>query len=73
MQAAEPEPRITRVPGVMGGAPCIRGMRVTVRMIVEQLGDGATVDALLEDYPYLQREDIEAAKRFAAARTEQAG
>ena len=73
MQAGEHEPRITRDPRVMGGAPCIRGMRVTVGMIVGQLGDGATVDALLADYPYLQREDIAAAKRFAAARTARAG
>ena len=50
--------RITRVPGVMGGKACIRGMRVTVSMIVRQIGIGHTIEELLNDYPYLEREDI---------------
>jgi uncharacterized protein (DUF433 family) len=50
--------RITQDPAVMGGKPCIRGMRVTVGMIVGQIGAGRTVDELLADYPYLEREDI---------------
>jgi uncharacterized protein (DUF433 family) len=49
---------ITQNPLVMGGKPCIRGMRVTVGMTVGQIGAGVTVDELLADYPYLEREDI---------------
>lgn len=58
--------RITHDPAVMGGKPCIRGMRVTVGMILGQLGEGVTVDELLEDYPYLEREDILAALRYGS-------
>jgi hypothetical protein len=49
--------RITQNPAVMGGKPCIRGLRVTVGMLVGQIGGGRTVDELLADYPYLERED----------------
>lgn len=58
--------RITQDPGVMGGKACIRGMRVTVGMIVSQIGAGHTVDELLAGYPYLEREDILQALRYAA-------
>jgi uncharacterized protein (DUF433 family) len=57
--------RITQNPAVMGGKPCIRGMRVTVGCIVSQLGEGLSIDTLLDDYPYLEREDILQAVRFA--------
>ena len=57
--------RITQTPGVMGGKACIRGMRVTVGMIVGQLGSGTTVDELLDAYPYLEREDILQAASYA--------
>jgi len=50
----------------MGGKACIRGMRVTVGMIVGQIGEGRSVDDLLTDYPYLEREDIMQALRYAA-------
>jgi uncharacterized protein (DUF433 family) len=50
--------RITQNPAVMGGKPCIRGLRVTVGMIVGQIGAGRSIDQLLADYPYLQREDV---------------
>ena len=50
----------------MGGKACIRGMRVTVGMIVRQIGTGRSVDELLADYPYLEREDILQALRYAA-------
>ena len=50
--------RITHVPGVMGGKATIRGMRVTVGMILGQLSAGQTVEGLLDDYLYLEREDI---------------
>lgn len=63
--------RITRQPGVMGGKPCIRGMRVTVGAIVGQIGCGRGIDDILADYPYLEREDILQALRYAAWRSEE--
>lgn len=63
--------RITQQPGVMGGKACIRGMRVTVGMILGQIGSGRTIDELLIDYPYLEREDIMQALRYAAWRAEE--
>jgi uncharacterized protein (DUF433 family) len=63
--------RITRKPDTMGGKACIRGMRVTVGMIVGQIGAGRGIDELLADYPYLEREDILQALRYAAWRTEE--
>ena len=59
--------RITQNPDVMGGKPCIRGMRVTVGMIVGQIGAGISIEELLSDYPYLEYEDIMQALRYAAA------
>ena len=64
-------PRITQDPAVMGGKPCIRDLRVTVGMIVGQIGAGRTIDDLLSDYPYLEREDILEALRFAAWRSQE--
>ena len=58
--------RITQDPEVMRGKPCIRGMRVTVGMIVGQIGAGRNIEELLADYPYLEREDILQALRYAA-------
>jgi uncharacterized protein (DUF433 family) len=58
--------RITHNPQVMGGKPCIRGMRVTVGMIVGQIGAGKSIEEILSDYPYLEREDILQALRYAA-------
>jgi uncharacterized protein (DUF433 family) len=58
--------RISQQPGVMGGKACIRGMRVTVGMIVGQIGTGRTIEDVLADYPYLDREDILQALRYAA-------
>jgi uncharacterized protein (DUF433 family) len=60
--------RITLNPAVMGGKPCIRGLRVTVGMIVGQIGAGHTIDELLAEYSYLEREDILQALRYAAWR-----
>ena len=51
----------------MGGLPCIRGLRVTVSMVLGQLASGASVDDVLSDYPYLERDDIFAALEYAAA------
>lgn len=64
-------PRITMNPNVMGGMPCIRGLRVTVGAIVGQIGAGRTVDDVLADYPYLQREDVLEALRYAAWRAQE--
>ncbi len=58
--------RITQDPQVMGGKPCIRGMRVTVGMIVGQIGAGHSIEEVLAEYPYLEREDVLQALRFAA-------
>jgi uncharacterized protein (DUF433 family) len=63
--------RITQDPAVMGGKPCIRGQRVTVGMIVGQIGAGRTIDELLGDYPYLERADILDALRYAAWRAQE--
>lgn len=63
--------RITQQPGVMGGKACIRGQRVTVAAIVSQLGAGQTVEQILADYPYLDREDVFQAIRYAAWRAEE--
>jgi len=62
--------RISQKPDVMGGKPCIRGMRVTVGMIVGQIGEGHTIEELLSDYPYLEREDIFQALQYAAWRVQ---
>jgi uncharacterized protein (DUF433 family) len=56
--------RITHVPGMMGGRATIRGIRVTGAIILGQLGSGQTVDGLLEEFPYLEREDIMQALRY---------
>jgi uncharacterized protein (DUF433 family) len=63
--------RINQDPAVMGGKPCIRGLRVTVGTIVGQIAAGRSIDQLLADYPYLQREDILEALRYAAWRAEE--
>jgi len=63
--------RITQHPDVMGGKACIRGMRVTVGMIVGQISSGRTIEEILADYPYLEREDILQALRYAAWRSEE--
>jgi len=63
--------RITQQPEVMGGKPCIRGMRVTAGMIVGQIGSGTSVEQLLSDYPYLEREDVMQALQYAAWRSEE--
>ncbi|MDH4119160.1 MAG: DUF433 domain-containing protein [Acidimicrobiia bacterium] len=59
--------RITTDPNRMGGVPCIRDLRVTVGMVLGQLAAGNTTEDILEDYPYLERQDILAALEYAAA------
>ena len=67
----EPFDRITQNPAMMGGKACIRGMRVTVGMVVGQIGSGSSVDDLLAEYPYLEREDVLQSLRYAAWRAEE--
>ncbi|MGO9873345.1 MAG: DUF433 domain-containing protein [Acidimicrobiia bacterium] len=59
--------RITVDPNKMGGLPCIRDLRVTASAVLGQLAAGRTVDQVLEDYPYLERDDIFAALEYGAA------
>ncbi len=63
--------RITQRPEVMGGKACIRGMRVTVGVIVGQIAAGHGIEQILADYPYLEREDVLQALRYAAWRAEE--
>ena len=63
--------RITRDPNVMGGKPCIRGMRVTVGTIVGLLASGQSKDDILKMYSYLEADDIDQALAYAAWRVEE--
>ena len=63
--------RITFDPQVMGGKPCIRGMRVTVGTVVGLLASGQTTDDVLKAYPYLEEEDLRQALAYAAWRAEE--
>ncbi|MDZ4813655.1 MAG: DUF433 domain-containing protein [Pseudomonadota bacterium] len=63
--------RITQQPNVMGGKACIRGMRVTVGMIVGQLRTGLSIEEVIADYPHIEREDVMQALRYAAWRAEE--
>jgi len=58
--------RITHNPGVMGGKACIKGTRVTVGMILTLISEGKTIKELLDDYPYLKKEDVMQAISYAA-------
>ena len=68
----KPFANITLDPQVMGGKPCIRGMRVTVGTVVGLLASGKAVPEILEAYPYLQESDIREALAYAAWRVEEA-
>jgi uncharacterized protein (DUF433 family) len=59
--------RISANPEVMGRKPCIRGMRVTVGMIVEAMAAGRSIENLLADFPYLEEQDIREALAYAAS------
>jgi uncharacterized protein (DUF433 family) len=69
--SAELLSRVTHDPNVMGGRPCIRGMRVTVGTIVGLLGAGHSVEEVLKLYPYLENDDVRAALSYAAWRAEE--
>ena len=71
MTAPELLRRITHDPNVMGGRPCIRGMRITVGTVVALLGAGRSIEDVLAAYPYLEREDVLAALTFAAWRAQE--
>ncbi len=60
--------RITVEPGKRGGRPCIRGMRITVYDVLSYLAAGMSVTEILDDFPYLTREDIQACLAYAAER-----
>jgi uncharacterized protein (DUF433 family) len=60
--------RITLEPGKRSGRPCIRGMRITVYDVLSYLAAGMTVAELLNDFPYLTQEDVQACLAFAAER-----
>jgi uncharacterized protein (DUF433 family) len=58
--------RITFDHKIMGGRACIRGMRITVAHVVTLIAEGAPVEEIVEDYPYLEKEDIQQALEYAA-------
>ncbi|MBK8636891.1 MAG: DUF433 domain-containing protein [Chromatiaceae bacterium] len=60
--------RITVEPGKRGGRPCIRGLRITVYDVLDQLSAGMTAEHIIEDFPELDLEDIRACLGFAADR-----
>ncbi len=61
-----PATRITVTPGQCGGRPCIRGMRIRVKDVLEMLACGMSREEILQDFPYLESEDITAVLEFAA-------
>jgi uncharacterized protein (DUF433 family) len=71
MRIVEGLDRITFDPQVMGGKPCIRGMRVTVGMVVGLVASGIPNERILEAYPYLEQEDIHQALTYAAWRSQE--
>ncbi len=66
----QPPNRITIDPEVCGGRPCIRGLRIRVKDVLDMLAGGATRQEILADYPYLEDEDITAALEFASRATD---
>ncbi len=63
--------RITFNPNIMGGKPCIRGLRVTVGTIIGLIASGYSSTEILRAYPYLQAEDVQAALEYAGWRVEE--
>jgi len=63
--------RITHNPAIMGGKACIRGMRITVGNILGQLSTGRSIENLLKDFPYLEKEDVLEAMKYAAWRMQE--
>lgn len=67
MASIQPFDRITVEPDKCGGKPCVRGMRITVRRVLELLASYPDRDALIADYPFLEQEDLKQVLRYAAA------
>ncbi len=65
--------RITIEPGKRGGRPCIRGLRITVYDVLDQLASGLTPEDILDDFPELEMDDIRASLAFAADRERHIG
>lgn len=61
--------RITQTPGVCGGRPCVRGLRIRVSDVLEMLAAGESIETILADFPDLEQEDIRACLLYAARRT----
>ena len=72
MMSSERLQRITVEDGKCGGRPCIRGLRIRVKDVLELLSSGASYDEILSDYPDLELEDILAAIEYAAHQTDHA-
>lgn len=64
--------RITSNPSQCGGRPCIRGMRIRVKDVLDMLAGGATEAEILNDYPYLEPADIRASLEYASAQIDHA-
>ncbi|MGH3267028.1 MAG: DUF433 domain-containing protein, partial [Trebonia sp.] len=62
--------RITMDPGVLGGKPCVRGLRMSVGMIVQMVAAGKSVSQIVDEYPYLEAEDVRQALEYSAALAE---
>lgn len=58
--------RISSNPAILGGKPCIKGTRISVQLILELIGSGATFDDIAISYPHITREDLEEALRYAS-------
>jgi len=58
--------RITSNPNIMGGRACIRGMRITVSLVLNLLGNGMDKKQIIEEYPDVEREDIDQCLKYAA-------
>ncbi len=63
--------RITFDPNVMGGRACIRGMRITVSLVLNLVASGMSTQEITEDYPYMEPEDVGQALRYAALLAEE--
>lgn len=63
--------RITFDPNIMGGRACIRGMRVTVSLVVNLVANGMNIPEIIEAYPYLEPEDVQQALRYVALLAEE--
>lgn len=66
MKSMELADHIASDPGILGGKPCVKGTRMRVRDVLELLGAGSTIDEIVEDYPYVKRDDVLACLRYAA-------